>query len=100
MKKIFIFILILIPWFLSSLVPIDKTFYDSLLLPFFTPPAIFFGIAWSITYFMIALSIYQILKHYNFNFKNIPSSYKKSLIIYKSSFLSEYYYIIKFYELI
>ena len=81
MKKLFIFILILLPWFLSSLTPVDKEFYNSLVLPFFTPPSIFFGIAWSITYFLIAISIYSILKHYNFKIKDIPNSYKKILLI-------------------
>ena len=81
MKKLIIFILILLPWFLSSLVPIDKEFYNSLVLPFFTPPPIFFGIAWSITYFLIALNIYSILKNYNFKLKDVEKSYKRILLI-------------------
>ncbi len=81
MKKLIIFILILLPWFLSSLVPIDKEFYNSLVLPFFTPPPIFFGIAWSITYFLITLNIYSILKNYNFKLKDVEKSYKRILLI-------------------
>ena len=81
MKKLFIFILILLPWFLSSLIPVDKEFYNSLVLPFFTPPSIFFGIAWSITYFLIALNIYSILKNYNFKLKDVEKSYKRILLI-------------------
>ena len=81
MKKLIIFILILLPWFLSSLVPIDKEFYNSLVLPFFTPPPIFFGIAWSNTYFLIALNIYSILKNYNFKLKDVEKSYKRILLI-------------------
>ena len=56
MKKIIVFILCLIPWFIASLVPFNKEFYDSLILPFFTPPNIFYVIAWTITYILIAIS--------------------------------------------
>ncbi len=80
MKKIFIYILCLIPWFLASIVPIDKNFYESLTLPFFAPPPIFYAIAWTLTYIMIAISIYQILKHYDFKLKSVKKSYKKILL--------------------
>lgn len=79
LKKIFLFILCLIPWFFSSLIPINNKFYNSLLLPFFTPPNIFYGIAWTITYIGIAISIYQIISAYTW--KNVPQSYKKTLLI-------------------
>ena len=81
MKRIFIFILALLPWFLSSLVPVDKDFYNSLVLPFFTPPPIFFSIAWTLTYIMNAISIYIIFKNFNFKFKDIPKSYKNILLL-------------------
>ena len=81
MKKIIFLILCIVPWFLSSLIPIDKNFYNSLTLPFFTPPPIFFSIAWTITYILIGISIYQILKIYNFKLKDVPTTYKKTLLI-------------------
>lgn len=79
LKKILTFIIILLPWFLSSLLPVNYNYYKSLNLPFFTPPNIFYIIAWTITYICIAISIYQILQ--NYKLKNIPKSYKLTLII-------------------
>lgn len=79
MKKIIIFILCLIPWFVASLVPFNKEFYDSLILPFFTPPNIFYVVAWTITYILIAISIYLIIE--NNTWKKVQKSYKISLLI-------------------
>jgi len=79
MKKILLFIGILIPWFLSSLLPIDYNYYKSLNLPFFAPPSIFYIIAWTIIYIGISISIYQILNSYKL--KDIKASYKITLII-------------------
>ena len=79
MKAFFKFILILLPWFLSSLIPIDKEFYNSLTLPFFTPPQMAYGIIWSIIYICISISIYQILNTYKI--KDIPKSYKYTLLL-------------------
>ena len=79
MKQILKFIVILLPWFLSSLIPIDKKFYNSLDLPFFTPPSWSYSIIWSIIYLCIAISIYQILKRYKV--KELPKSYKYTLLI-------------------
>lgn len=79
MKQILKFIVILLPWFLSSLIPIDKKFYNSLDLPFFTPPSWAYGIIWGIIYLCIAISIYQILKRYKV--KDLPKSYKYTLLI-------------------
>lgn len=61
--KIIIYILILLPWFISSILfPFNTTFYQTLNLPFFTPPGIVFAIVWPILYILIALSFYLILK--------------------------------------
>lgn len=79
LKKIVLYIICLLPWFVSSLVPIDTEFYNSLILPFFTPPNIFYGIAWTITYICIAISIYKIVSIYKWN--EIPTSYKRTLLI-------------------
>lgn len=79
MKAFFKFFIILLPWFLSSLIPIDKEFYNSLTLPFFTPPQMAYGIIWSIIYICISISIYQILNTYKI--KDIPKSYKYTLLL-------------------
>ena len=62
MKKIFKFLLFLLPWFLSSLFMRNVNFYKSLNLPFFAPPPILFAIVWPILYLLIAISIYKISK--------------------------------------
>lgn len=79
MKKILIFIICLIPWYLSSFIKVDYNYYNSLSLPFFTPPPIFFPIIWTITYISIAISIYLIVTE--INIKDIPKSYKLTLLI-------------------
>lgn len=79
MKACFKFIIILLPWFLSSLIPINKTYYNSLTLPFFTPPQIAYSIIWTIIYIGISISIYQIINTYKI--KDIPKSYKYTLLL-------------------
>ncbi len=79
LRKFVIFILILVPWFLSNLFPVDYSYYNTLNLPSFAPPNIFYGIAWSIVYFLIALSISGVIDSYKF--KDIPNSYKITLLI-------------------
>lgn len=79
MKSILQFIIILLPWFISSLIPIDKNFYNSLNLPFFTPPNYLYGIIWTTLYILISISIYQTTKDYKI--KDLPKSYKYSLCI-------------------
>lgn len=79
LKKVFIFILCLLPWFLSSIIPVDYSYFDTLKLPFFCPPKAFYGIAWSLIYIFIATSIYGIVNSYKF--KDIPKSYKVSLVV-------------------
>ena len=59
MKNFIKFILILLPWFLSSIIfKVDSTFYTSLNLPKFVPPTYFFPIVWTVLYILIAISIY------------------------------------------
>jgi len=59
-KKFLIYLLFLLPWFLSSIIfKIDSSYYKSLDLPFFAPPPIVFGIVWPILYLLIAYSIYK-----------------------------------------
>lgn len=57
------FILLLLPWSLSSILfPFNQSFYNSLNLPNFTPPNYVFIIVWSIIYFLITISFFLILK--------------------------------------
>ncbi len=61
--KFIIYILILLPWFLSSILfPFDQNFYQSLTFPNFTPPNFVFIIVWPILYILIALSFYILIK--------------------------------------
>ena len=79
MKKIFKFILILVPWFIGGILfRSDTIFYKSLNKPVFAPPSILFPIVWTILYVLIAISIYLMLK--DNKLKDIPS-YTKTLII-------------------
>jgi len=79
MKRIFKFLLILLPWFLGGLIfKTDTYFYNSINKPVFAPKSIIFPIVWTILYILIAFSIYKIYK--NKDIKEIPS-YNKALII-------------------
>lgn len=78
-RKIFIFILCLAPWFLISLIPFDYNYYNEIILPWFAPPTIFYSIAWTIVYILIAISMVNILDSYRI--KEINLSYKLTLFI-------------------
>lgn len=78
-KKVLIFILCLLPWFLSYIIPYDYSYYQSIKLPFFAPPNIFYIIAWTIIYILIACSTYKVFTSYSFS--KIPNSYKIILLI-------------------
>ena len=79
LKKIILFIIFLLPWFLSALFPVDYKYYDTLNLPFFAPPNIFYSIAWTLIYILTALTVTMIAT--NYKWKDIPSSYKITLLI-------------------
>lgn len=79
MKKLFKFLIILLPWFIGGLLfNSDTTFYKIINKPSFAPPSIVFPIVWTILYILIAISIYIIYK--NYNYKDIPN-YNKTLLI-------------------
>lgn len=79
MKKIFKFIIILIPWFIGGIIfKSDIIFYKYLNKPSFAPKPIIFAIVWPILYTLISISIYKIYK--NNNYKSIPE-YNKSLLV-------------------
>ena len=79
LKRFFIFILCLLPWFLASLIPVDYNYYKEIILPWFAPPNIFYSIAWTTIYILIAISMTQII--YSYKFKEIPLSYKITLVV-------------------
>lgn len=79
MKKVFLFLVVLVPWFFSSLFIRDVNFYSTLNLPFFAPPSFLFGVVWPIVYLGIATSIYQLIR--TFSFRGLPTTYKRVLLI-------------------
>ncbi len=78
-KKITIYILCLLPWFLNNTIKVDYNYLKEIKTPFFTPPSIFYGIAWSLIYILVSITVYSIITTYKF--KNIPKSYKITLLI-------------------
>lgn len=74
-KKILKFLLFLLFWFLPSLICRDYNYFDSINTPFFTISKPLFGIAWTILYVLITISIFKISES---NFYNLKE-YKKDL---------------------
>lgn len=69
-KKFLVYLLFLLPWFLSAVIfKVDKGYYMSLNLPFFAPPPIIFGIVWPILYGLIAYSVYKTWPGSSSNYK-------------------------------
>ncbi len=79
LKRLFTFILILLPWFVTYLVPLNYDYYDQINLPWFAPPNLFYIIAWTIVYIFIAISVACLLNSYKL--KDISLNYKLSLLI-------------------
>ena len=79
LKKIFIFALCLLPWFLNNIIPVDYKYYDTIAKPFFAPPSAFYGIAWTLIYILIAITIYNVV--ISFKLKDIPKNYKITLLV-------------------
>jgi tryptophan-rich sensory protein len=65
-KKILLFIISLLPWFLSSIFIGNTDFYNTINKPFFALPDFLYGIVWAILYLLIAISIYLIYSEYKF----------------------------------
>ena len=75
LKKIGIFLLYLLPWFISAILfRSDSSYYNNLNLPFIAPPPFLFGIIWPILYLLISYSIFKV-------YNNSNSDYKKTLLI-------------------
>lgn len=71
-KNILKFIGCLLPWFLSTLICNDYSFFNEINTPSFTIPRFLFGIVWIVLYILIAISIYL-----NTNY---TKEYKKELL--------------------
>ena len=93
-KKIIIYILCLLPWFLNNLIKVDYGFYKEINLPFFAPPNIFYAIAWTIIYILISYTVYSIVISYKF--KDISKEYKITLLL---NYISNQSYILVFFGL-
>ena len=94
LKRIGLFILFLLLWFLGSFIPIDYSYYKELTLPGFAPPSWFYGVIWTINYILLSISMSSIFSEYKF--KDIPNSYKLSLIInyiFNQSFIIVFFII-------
>lgn len=78
LKKIIIYVLCLAPWFINTLIPLDYNYLYEIKTPFFTPPKLFYPIAWKIIYILISITTYNIFTTYK---KDTPKSYKITLLI-------------------
>lgn len=78
MKKIILFVVCLLPWFLNTVFIKDTSFYENINLPFFALPNYAYGIVWTILYILIAISIYKIYS--NNDYKDIKQ-YNIALIL-------------------
>lgn len=94
MKNIFLYLILLIPWFFSSLLFNSSiAFFDRINLPFFALPKSLYGIAWTILYMLIAYSTFLIFKYYK---PKEIKSYSVSLIInylFNQLFLFSFFYL-------
>ena len=72
-KKIILFILCLLPWFLNNIIPLNYDYYNKITKPFFAPPKIFYPITWTLIYILISITIYNII--ISKKIKDIPKSY-------------------------
>lgn len=79
LRRFFIFIICLLPWFAATLVPLDYGYYKEIILPWFAPPNIFYGIAWTTVYIFISISIVCIL--YSYKTSEVNNSYKITLLV-------------------
>ena len=78
-KKIITFIICFIPWILTNMLPLDYDYFSKITTPFFTPPKLFYPIAWTIIYILIAITMTAVFSLYKF--RNVPIKYKTTLII-------------------
>lgn len=69
-KNVLLYLLYLLPWFLSGIfINSNSNYYYSLNLPFFAPNPILFAIIWPILYILIAYSIFKTFNDSTTNYK-------------------------------
>lgn len=93
MKKILLFVVSLLPWFLNALFMGNNAFYETINKPFFALPDFLYGIVWTILYILIAISIYMIYSEYKFR------DIKKYNIALISNYIFNQLYTIIFFRL-
>ena len=61
MKKVFKFLIILLPWFISGLLfKYDANYYEMLNIPSFALPPTITSLVWVVLYILIAISVYKV----------------------------------------
>lgn len=89
-KNVIKYLLFLLPWFLSAIFSMDNfSFYKSLNLPIFAPPAMLFPIVWTILFILISISIYMV-------WDNSTKDYKWTLLI---NYILNQLFIVSFFVL-
>ena len=63
-KKLTLYTLCLLPWFLTSIIPLDYNYYNKIIKPSFAPPNSFYAISLTIIYLLLAYTIYSIFITY------------------------------------
>ena len=67
MKRFLLYIILVVPWFLSTLLFKNcLSYFNTLNLPWFALPKPLYGIFWTILYLLISLVIYKIYIEYKF----------------------------------
>ena len=66
-KKILLYVLCLLPWFITSILPLNYNYYKEIIKPSLAPPPIFYGIACTIIYILVTYTIYSVLNNYKYS---------------------------------
>ncbi len=74
LKKILKFVIFLLPWFLSTLICNNYSFFNEINIPSFAIPQNLFGIVWFILYCLISISIVITTEN------KTPTEYNKNLL--------------------
>ena len=90
LKSILKFIIILIPWFFTSLICNNYSYFDTINVPSFTIPKSLFGIAWTVLYILISISIYMVLNNKYIDLKE----YKKTVL---TNYIFNQLYVVLFF---
>lgn len=78
--SVILFFALLFPWFASSIIFRDYSFYQTINLPFFSPPSFVFMIVWPIIFVLITIVVKKVITQCNF--KESKEFYKALLVNY------------------